>query len=197
MGQSARIEPSSVGNFASREALVPVPPRMFFELFRRHTSCSNETRTSGRARRTTTAIPAWRAGKDSWQIRQGGDGAARTLAVGEHYVIAVGEQLPSVVVADRASYAITAAQLVTPGATTISNVRHGDVQHGTAHQSRKSSRRRNRSSGGHRACVGRCDLRGVRGQCSATARTYGRPARPTTRRTMKNVTPNPSARDAF
>jgi hypothetical protein len=145
----------------------------------------------GRARRTTTAIPAWGAGKGSWQNRQGGDGAARTLAVGEHYVIAVGEQLPPVVVVDRASYAITVAQLVTLGATTISNVRHGDVQHGTAHQSRKSTRRRNRTSGGHRACVGRCGLRGVRGQ-SATARTYDRPARPTTRRTMKNATPKPN-----
>jgi len=165
---------------------------MFFEVFRRHTSCSATTRTSGYTRRAATAIPAWRARRGSWQIRQGGDGGLQTLAVGENYVIAVGEQLPSVVVADRASYAITVAQLVTPGATTISNVRHGDVQHGTAHQSRKSARRRNRTSGGHRACVGRCGLRGVRGQCSATARTYGRPARPTTRRTMKNATPKPN-----
>jgi len=36
------------------------------------------------------------------KIRRGGDGAARTLAVGEHYAIAVGEQLPYVLVANRA-----------------------------------------------------------------------------------------------
>jgi hypothetical protein len=89
------------------------------------------------------------------------------------------KQLPYVVLADLDGNATTVTQPLAPGATTISNVTHGDVQHEPAHQSRKSARRPNRTRGRHRAGLGRRGLRGLRGQSSATARTYDRRARHT------------------